>query len=277
MYTFAKIFFLFLIFAYVLPVTVDDTDAANHLNSQTVIDARQEAQLWTTYTLNPYLRGNNINVLVDDGKVTLTGTVNEAMSKELASQIARYVHGIKVIDNQLVIDAGYTPLPASHGYAEEIDDVTITATIKSKLIWSKYRDSESTYIETTGRDVTLRGTTEDSESRTLAGSLALSTRGVESVKNLLLINYANTSSGKNTNNYWNATPPVVVDSWITSKVRSTFRYSNSITDSVIDVSTAQGIVILKGTLKNSAEHALAVELARNIRGVKDVKSDELGF
>lgn len=276
MYTVGKIAFFLLIFVSVLPVT-DNTDAANFLESQAVIDARQEAQLWTTYALNSYLQGHDIQVSVKGGKVTLTGKVAEVAGKELAGQIARHVDRIKTIDNQLVVDADYTPSTLSRGYAEEIDDVTITAAVKSKLLWSKYEDSKSTYIETTAGAVTLRGTTENSESRNLAASLALNTRGVELVKNLLLINYANPSSGRYEGHSRSNSEEIIIDSWITTKVKSTFRYSSNLSDSAIEVNTAKGIVTLKGKLKNDAEHALAVELAQNIRGVKGIESNELRF
>ena len=62
--------------------------------TQAVIEARQETQIWTTYALSPYLRANDLKVVVHEGKATLTGNVAEDVNKDLAKQIALGVDGI---------------------------------------------------------------------------------------------------------------------------------------------------------------------------------------
>ena len=56
--------------------------------TQNITDVRQEVQIWTTYTLNPYLRANDLKASVKDGTATLTGTVPEGINKDLAREIA---------------------------------------------------------------------------------------------------------------------------------------------------------------------------------------------
>src|SRR3990167_3539149 len=108
--------------------------------SQDVTDARQEAQIWTTYTLSPYLRANNLSVSVHEGKATLTGKVNEDVNKDLAKQIALGVNGIKEVDNQIVVLADYEPTPGTvRNYGQVVDDASITAAVKSKLVRSEER------------------------------------------------------------------------------------------------------------------------------------------
>jgi len=65
------------------------------------------------------------------------------------------------------------------------------------------------------------------------------------------------------------------DVWITTKVKSTFMYSRNVNGSDIAVSTNSGVVTLTGKVNSDAERALAIELARNVRGVKSVKSTSL--
>ncbi len=67
----------------------------------------------------------------------------------------------------------------------------------------------------------------------------------------------------------------IVDSWITTKVKSTFMYSNNVNGSDIDVSTSAGVVTLSGKVDSGAERALAIELADNVRGVKSVQAQGL--
>jgi len=71
--------------------------------TQAVIEARQETQIWTTYALSPYLRANDLKVVVHEGKATLTGNVAEDVNKDLAKQIALGVDGIKTVDNKIEV------------------------------------------------------------------------------------------------------------------------------------------------------------------------------
>ena len=52
-------------------------------------------------------------------------------------------------------------------------------------------------------------------------------------------------------------------------------YSNNVNGSDIGVSTNAGVVKLSGKMDSGAERALAIELARNVRGVKSVDSTSL--
>src|SRR5688500_12206747 len=65
--------------------------------SQEITEARQESQIWTTYALSPYLRANDLQVSVHQGKATLTGNVPEGVNKDLARQIALGVKGIESV------------------------------------------------------------------------------------------------------------------------------------------------------------------------------------
>jgi osmotically-inducible protein OsmY len=67
------------------------------------------------------------------------------------------------------------------------------------------------------------------------------------------------------------------DSWITTKVKSTFMYSSNVSGADISVNTEKGVVTLSGKLDSGAEQALAIELAQNIRGVKSVSAKQLVF
>ena len=69
----------------------------------------------------------------------------------------------------------------------------------------------------------------------------------------------------------------IADSWITTKVKSTYGYSSNVNGSDIGVSTDGGIVTLSGKVDSGAERALAIELAQNVRGVKSVQSKALTF
>lgn len=245
--------------------------------SQEITNARQETQIWTTYALSPYLRANDIKVVVHDGKATLSGIVEEDVNKDLAKQIALGVDGVKTVDNQIVVRADYVPpkRPATRRYGDVIDDASITAAVKSKLMWSKHVDGSDTNVDTNLGKVTLRGTAESAEAKALAGRLALNTRGVGSVDNQLTVKGAPVTVADKTKSMVKEAGHDIADGWITTKVKSTFMYSSNVDGSDIDVSTKNGVVTLSGKVDSGAERTLAIEFAGNVRGVKSVQAKGL--
>jgi len=242
-----------------------------------ITEARQETQIWTTYALSPYLRAHNIKVSVDNGKATLTGKVDEEVNKELAKQIALGVSGIKEVDNQLVVDGDYTPEPTNTGrsYGEMVDDASISTVVKSKLLWSKEAQGISVNVETKSGKVTLLGTADSAAAKELAGALANNTHGVVSVNNKLVVDPSNATLAQSVEKKSDKVEQVFSDSWITTKVKSTLMYSSNVNSSNISVSTKNGVVSLSGKVNSGAEHALALKLANNVRGVKSVNGSAL--
>ena len=245
--------------------------------SAEITEARQETQIWTTYALSPYLRAHNIKVSVDNGKATLTGKVDEEVNKELAKQIALGVSGIKEVDNQLVVDGDYTPEPTNTGrsYGEMVDDASISTVVKSKLLWSKEAQGISVNVETKSGKVTLLGTADSAAAKELAGALANNTHGVVSVNNKLVVDPSNATVAQSVEKKSDKVEQVFSDSWITTKVKSTLMYSSNVNSSNISVSTKNGVVSLSGKVNSGAEHALALKLANNVRGVKSVNGSAL--
>lgn len=246
--------------------------------SQEITDARQETQIWTTYALNPYLRALDLKVSVQNGKATLTGTVEEEVNKELAKEIALGVSGITEVDNQIVVKADYMPKPSTElSYGERIEDASITAAVKSKLLWSRHTEGLATMVETRRGRVTLSGTADSAAARDTAGRLAMATRGVVSVNNQLVVDSGKPTVVDSTKSTMSEAKGDIADSWITTKVKSTLLYSSNVAGSDIDVSTENGVVTLSGKVSSGAERDLAVEHAQNVRGVKSVDAKGLTF
>jgi osmotically-inducible protein OsmY len=235
--------------------------------AQDVASARQETQIWTTYALNPYLRAFDLKVTVIENVATLSGTVAEETNKDLAQQIALSVKGIKSVDNRIEVVPQYVPpvQSANRAFGELVDDTTVTSAVRSKLAWSRHADGLRANVTTSKGKVTLTGHVTSADGKAAASRLALSTHGVQSVINELDIQPGVvTSIGGD-----------LADGWITTKVKSTLLYSSYVSGRDIDVSTQGGVVKLSGQLTSETEHALAIELAGNVRGVKSVDSSAL--
>ena len=245
--------------------------------SQDVVDARQETQIWTTYALSPYLRAADLTVQVQAGKATLSGMVDEDVNRDLAQQIALGVDGVREVDNRIDVQADYVPPTASRGgsYAAIIDDATITAAVKSKLAWSTHTDALTTKVVTKGGTVSLNGTADSAAAKAAAGALAENTRGVHAVDNRLVVGAVKTSVADSAKTQVGVAEREIADTWITTKVKSTFLYSSHVDGSDIGVETGAGIVTLTGKVDSGVERALVIELARNVRGVKRVESEGL--
>jgi hyperosmotically inducible protein len=239
-------------------------------NSQ---DLRQQVQISTSYELSPILRKDKIKVSVVDGNVTLAGKVGDGANKELAEQIAMSVKGVEDVDNKITIDKDYDNAQnkSDYNFGELIDDATITARVKSKLLWSQYTEGMETDVETKAGKVTLKGDTESKTTKELAGRMAMNTSGVKSVDNQLDIK----PEGDDNSRGMDKAKQEISDSWITTKVKSTFIYSSNVDSSDISVTTKNGEVTLSGKAHNGAERELAMELAKNVRGVNTVNAEAL--
>lgn len=248
--------------------------AAQDLPSQ-LAEARQEGSIWTAFALNRHLSPFKIDVDVEQGTAILKGRVENEVDRELAERIALDVEGIDKVDNQLEIDANVTAEPGTKAsLAQSFEDATLTATVKSKLLWNSVTDALKIDVDSKDGVVTLKGRATSPEAKELAGRLASNTDGAITVNNLISLSAEDSIASK-------VQPPSsspveqLSDAWITGKVKSSLIYSRNLDGLNIKVETKEGLVTLNGIVANSADKELAVEIARNIRGVKAVNADAL--
>lgn len=259
-----------------LAMLASTSSLAERRPSNDVTDARQSSQIWTTYALNRHLKAHDLEVSVKDGVATLSGKVDEDVSRELAEQIALNVDGIEKVDNQIEIDAEYMPARDANerSYGEVIEDASITTIVKSKMLWSKHAPGLSANVDTKSGNVTLTGTADSDEAREIAGLLASNTHGVNAVENNLKVEKSKDKqekAGKGKTDIGQS----ISDTWITTKIKSTLAYSSNLDSSNISVNTRNGRVTLSGKVNDGAEHDLAVKLVRNVKGVKKVHAKAL--
>lgn len=62
------------------------------------------------------------------------------------------------------------------------------------------------------------------------------------------------------------------DATISTRVKTALLNAPNVSATHIDVETAQGVVTLSGTVKSADEEQQAIQTARKINGVRDVKS-----
>jgi len=81
-----------------------------------------------------------------------------------------------------------------------------------------------------------------------------------------ILGCASTSKSEGTGEY-------VDDTVITTKVKAAILNEPSLKSAEINVETFKGVVQLSGFVRSSANESTAVEVARNVAGVKSVKND----
>lgn len=159
-------------------------------------EARMEGQLWTTYALNTHLNPFDLKVDVDNDTAIIEGEVDESVKKELAEQIALSVNGIEDVDNRIKVIEDLDVASASEGededrsFGDRVSDATVTASVKSKLLWNRDTAGLSIDVDTENGIVELEGKAESEASRELAERLAANTDGVHEVVNNIVVESA---------------------------------------------------------------------------------------
>jgi hyperosmotically inducible protein len=65
----------------------------------------------------------------------------------------------------------------------------------------------------------------------------------------------------------------VDDGWITTKIKSGFAADNLVRLEAIHVNTDNGVVHLSGAAKSQEEANRAIQIARNVKGVRSVRNE----
>ena len=129
---------------------------------------------------DPVTKAGDINVETYRGVVQLGGFVDSADQKSRATTVAKGVTGVKEVRNDLRVSS-----PQSAGQA--VDDGTITASVKTKLVGDTRTDAHQINVETQKGVVQLTGFVDSAEMKAKAAEVAKSVDGVVSVRNDLEI------------------------------------------------------------------------------------------
>ena len=245
-------------------------------------EARIEGQIATAFALNRHLKLFEFDIEVDGSTVILSGSVEESIDKDLAEEVARGVEGVSKVDNRIIVEpemkvASEEPSSPSdrRDFATAFDDASITAAVKSRLLWNRHTDGLDINVDTHRSVVTLRGTVATSATKNLAERLAENTKDVKEVRNKLAVEADGADLVDRTKAGLDKVGEAVSDSWITTRVKSSLLYSKSVDGSDIHVETRDGVVKLRGVVDTRAERDLAVAIAKDIRGVRDVDARSL--
>jgi osmotically-inducible protein OsmY len=118
-----------------------------------------------------------------DGIVTLKGEAINQAQKDLTTEYAKDVEGVKDVKNEMTV--AKTSKKRTTG--EKIDDASITAQVKMTLLYHRSTSALKTSVTTKKGVVTLAGKAKNEAEKDLAGKIANDVKGVKSVNNQMTI------------------------------------------------------------------------------------------
>jgi osmotically-inducible protein OsmY len=132
-------------------------------------------------------------IFAKDGTVTLRGEATSKAQKDLTTEYAKDVEGVKNVKNEMtVLTAEKKPGKKTIGekvdaISESIDDASITALVKMTLLYHRSTSALKTTVETKEGVVTLGGKAKNAAEKDLATKLVSDVHGVKKVINNMTV------------------------------------------------------------------------------------------
>ena len=142
----------------------------------------------TTLLFHRNVSASGTDVYVKDGVVSLRGVAKSQAQKELTTEYARDVEGVKEVKNEMTVTE--SPAKPDETLGEKIDDASITAQVKSSLMSHRSTSALKTKVQTTDGVVTVSGVAKNAAEKTLVTKLVTDIDGVISVVNNMTIELA---------------------------------------------------------------------------------------
>ncbi len=120
-----------------------------------------------------------------DGIVTLKGEATSQAQKDLTTEYAKDIEGVKDVNNEMTVSK--TSKKTSRTTGDKIDDASITAQVKMTLLYHRSTSALNTSVTTKRGVVTLSGKAKNAAEKDLAAKFARDVNGVKSVKNRMTI------------------------------------------------------------------------------------------
>lgn len=148
-------------------------------------DAWLVTKVKTTLLFHRNVSASQTEVSAKNGKVTLQGEATSQAQRELTTEYAADVEGVKDVKNKMTVSK--SPKLPNDTMGEKIDDASITAQVKMTLLFHRSTSANNTKVETNEGIVTLGGKARNSAEKDLVTKLVTNINGVKSVANNMTI------------------------------------------------------------------------------------------
>jgi hyperosmotically inducible periplasmic protein len=149
----------------------------------------EKSDAWlTTKVKTMFLFHRNVSAMTEvntkDGIVTLHGEATSQAQKDLTTEYAKDVEGVKDVKNEMTVTKTSKKMQTVGG---KIDDASVTAQVKMTLLYHRSTSALKTSVTTKNGVVTLSGKAKNAAEKDLATKFVKDVNGVKSVKNLMTI------------------------------------------------------------------------------------------
>jgi osmotically-inducible protein OsmY len=173
-------------------IDLSDTPAPQGPAPGATRDAYIAGRLVTAYALCEQLAPFCLQVDVKDGVVLLSGVVDDKVLRELATDIAEDVDGVREVRSEIAVETGAPHRdPRQDGFAQRFENANLCARVKTRLLWNGTTHGAGIEVSAENGTVTLSGTVETGHVRQIAGQLASEVRGCVHVENRLEVRSGN--------------------------------------------------------------------------------------
>ena len=148
-------------------------------------DAWLSEKVKATLLFHRSVSASKTEVYVNEGIVTLRGEAASEAQKELTTEYAKDVEGVKEVKNEMTVSKTSEMTMARVG--GKIDDASITAQVKITLLFHRSTSALSTKVETNDGVVTMYGKASNAAEKDLVNKLVNDINGVKSVNNRMTI------------------------------------------------------------------------------------------
>jgi osmotically-inducible protein OsmY len=148
-------------------------------------DAWLMTKVKTTLLFHRSVSGFKTEVNVKDGIVTLQGEATSQAQKDLATEYAKDVDGVKDVKNEMTVSK--TSKKTHQTTGDKIDDASITGQVKTALLFHRSTSALHTTVVTKRGAVTVDGKARNEAEKDLVTKLVNDVKGVKSVKNRMTI------------------------------------------------------------------------------------------
>lgn len=161
----------------------------NRLEIKGELQAEMSDAWISTKVKTAFLFHRNVSSMTEvdtkDGIVTLKGSADNQAQKDLTTEYAQDIEGVRAVNNQMTVSK--TLAKAHQSVGEVIDDASITALVKMTLMYHRSTSAIQTKVETNDGVVTLSGKAGSAAEKDLAGKLVNDVKGVKIVKNQMTV------------------------------------------------------------------------------------------
>ncbi len=230
-------------------LVVDPTEVRSSDEIQQEIEKRIQGDIWL---IDP-----DIRVIVDDGQVKLSGTVESEAAKQRVHDLA-WVVGVRSVDNTAVlVDSDADTAMRRHRPYVPGNDHEILLAVESALTHDPRVDASQVRVHVESGVVTLVGTVDSLRSKRAAEEDARNTLGVWDVKNAIVVHNDHRRSAAE----------------VEQSLSAALARDRYLSEYDLSVTVEEDRATLRGTVRSEFDKRRAESVASSIRGVSEVQND----